>query len=123
MMILFFISRKMKEIREREHDYFNDRFIGTGNLRLNPLVGLQVSRGPLLIITVNLLNIKTIPLPEGLPQPVERYYRVVYGDEIPVITSAVLTGHATLRPFGPVFLPARFRFTHLAEKTIAIILK
>ncbi|GAP22011.1 DUF6544 family protein [Leptolinea tardivitalis] len=79
-------------------------------------VGLQVSPRPFADYHGKPAEIKTIPLPEGLPQPVERYYRVVYGDEIPVITSAVLTGHATLRPFGPVFLPARFRFTHLAGK-------
>ncbi len=59
-------------------------------------------------------EIKTIPLPAGLPKPVERYYRVVYGDQIPVIKSAVMTGRATMRPVGPFFLPARFRFTHTA---------
>jgi hypothetical protein len=31
-----------------------------------------------------------------------------------VITSAVVTGRALLRPAGPVFLPSRFRFTHIA---------
>lgn len=61
-------------------------------------------------------EIKSIPLPEGLPAPVERYYRLVYGDRIPVITSVILTGRAKLRPSGPFFLPARFRFTHVAGK-------
>lgn len=60
--------------------------------------------------------LETIPLPAGLPAPVERFYRVVYGEEIPVITSAVLTGRATMRPVGPVALPARFRFVHEAGK-------
>jgi hypothetical protein len=59
---------------------------------------------------------KTIPLPANLPRPVERFYRIVYGDQIPVITSAVLTGRAAMRPLGPFFLPARFRFTHIAGK-------
>lgn len=61
-------------------------------------------------------EIETIPLPAGLPSPVERYYRVLYGENIPVITSVVITGRAYLRPAGPVMLPARFRFTHAAGK-------
>ncbi|HUM68986.1 MAG TPA: hypothetical protein PLK31_09090 [Chloroflexota bacterium] len=57
--------------------------------------------------------LQTVPLPEGLPAPVERYVRQLYGDEIPVITSAVVSGRATIAPFG-FNLPARFRFTHEA---------
>ncbi len=53
-------------------------------------------------------------LPANLPAPVERFYRTVYGNEIPVIRSAVITGWADVRPVGPVSLPARFRFTHTA---------
>ncbi|MBN2004400.1 MAG: hypothetical protein JXA21_13680, partial [Anaerolineae bacterium] len=56
--------------------------------------------------------IETVPLPDGLPAPVERFYRQVYGDHVPVFTSAVLSGRATLRPVMafPAF-PSRFRFT------------
>lgn len=61
-------------------------------------------------------ELETIPLPAGLPAPVERFYRQVYGERVPVITSAVLTGRATMRPFGPISLPARFRFVHEAGK-------
>jgi hypothetical protein len=61
-------------------------------------------------------QVQSIPLPAGLPVPVERFYHAVYGDRIPVITSAVITGRATMRPVGPVSLPARFRFTHEAGK-------
>jgi len=59
--------------------------------------------------------IETVPLPDGLPAPVERFYRQVYGDHVPVLTSAVLSGRATLRPVMafPAF-PSRFRFTHIA---------
>ncbi len=56
---------------------------------------------------------QTIPLPTGLPQPVERFYRQTYGDQIPVYTSAVMTGRGTVRFMG-VTLPARMRFTHIA---------
>lgn len=57
---------------------------------------------------------KTQPLPAGLPAPVERFYRTVYGDAIPVIESAVLTGKMTMRPVGPINFPGRFRFVHRA---------
>ena len=57
----------------------------------------------------------TVPLPEGLPAPVERFYRAAYGDEVPVVHSVVITGRGKLRPFG-VWLPARYRFTHDAGR-------
>jgi len=60
-------------------------------------------------------ELKTIPLPAGLPAPVERFYRTVYGDEIPVIETAVLKGRASISPFG-VRLPARFVFVHNAGR-------
>lgn len=63
-------------------------------------------------------ELKTIPLPAGLPAPVERFYRTVYGDQIPVIESVVITGRATMRPMPiPVNFPARFRFTHIAGQS------
>ena len=55
-----------------------------------------------------------IPLPAGLPAPVERFYRTIYGDTIPVIELAVITGKVSARPAGPVALPGRFRIIHLA---------
>jgi hypothetical protein len=58
--------------------------------------------------------VETVALPAELPAPVERFYRTVYGDRIPVVTSAVLTGRARVRPAGPLDLPARYRFTHVA---------
>lgn len=57
-------------------------------------------------------ELKTIPLPEGLPAPVERFYRQVYGENVPVIESAVVSGRGRLRVKGITF-PARFRFTHV----------
>ena len=56
----------------------------------------------------------TIPLPEGLPTPVERFYREMYGENIPLITSAVITGRVSMRPVGGITFPGRFRFTHVA---------
>lgn len=57
----------------------------------------------------------TVALPEGLPAPVERFYRQLYGDEVPLIGSAVLTGRASMR-IGGITMPARFRFTHEAGR-------
>lgn len=57
--------------------------------------------------------LQTVPLPEDLPAPVARYFRQLYGDEVPVITSAVLSGKATIKPFG-FALPARIRFVYEA---------
>jgi hypothetical protein len=59
--------------------------------------------------------LQTIPLPAGLPAPVERFYKTVYGEEIPVIETAVLKGRAFMSPFG-VKLPSRFVFVHNAGK-------
>jgi hypothetical protein len=58
--------------------------------------------------------LRQIPLPAGLPAPVERFYRTIYGDTIPVIESAVISGKVSVRPAGPVTFPGRFRITHLA---------
>jgi hypothetical protein len=44
---------------------------------------------------------------------VDRYFRSVMGDQVPVINSAVITGRGRLRFSGLTF-PARFRFTHKA---------
>ena len=78
-------------------------------------LGLQVKPVPFPAISDASAAPKTIPLPPGLPAPVERFYRLTYGERIPVITSAIITGRATLRPIpgGPT-LPARFRFIHQA---------
>ena len=78
-------------------------------------LGLQVKPAPFPAISGTSAALQTIPLPSGLPAPVERFYRLTYGERIPVITSAIITGRATIRPVagGPTF-PARFRFIHQA---------
>lgn len=57
----------------------------------------------------------TVPLPDGLPAPVERFYRQLYGEDIPLIESAVVTGRGRMRISGLTF-PVRFRFTHDAGR-------
>ncbi len=78
--------------------------------------GLQIQPSPFSAFKSQPGKIDTVPLPQGLPAPVERFYRKIYGDDIPVVTSAVITGHAEVRPAGPLTFPARFRFTHVAGK-------
>lgn len=80
-------------------------------------LGLQIQPASFAAFPQKSGEIKTIPLPKGLPAPVERFYRKVYGENIPVINSAVITGRATMRPAGPITFPARFRFTHDAGKS------
>jgi hypothetical protein len=58
-------------------------------------------------------TLETVSLPDGLPAPVERFYRQVYGENVPVIESFVVTGRANMRIKG-ITCPARFRFTHIA---------
>lgn len=53
------------------------------------------------------------PLPKGLPAPVERFFRTVYGDQLPIVETVVITGRGRLKPFG-IWLPARFVFVHNA---------
>jgi hypothetical protein len=77
-------------------------------------IGFQIQFQPFPPFPQKTGAIRTVPLPAGLPAPVERFYRLVYGNEIPVIESAVITGRGRLRPFGPFYFPGRFRFTHIA---------
>jgi hypothetical protein len=79
-------------------------------------LGLQVQPAPFPPYPTPNAQLERVPLPEGLPAPVRRYYRAVFGGEtVPLVHSAVLTGRGTLR-FGPVVLPTRYRFTHEAGR-------
>lgn len=76
-------------------------------------LGLQIEPAPFPAFPEQALRLETTPLPDGLPAPVERFYRKIYGEKVPVIKSAVVTGRAQMRVRGITF-PARFRFTHIA---------
>lgn len=76
-------------------------------------LGLQRKPKPFLAFAQRTPALKTVPLREALPAPVERFYRKIYGENLPVIESAVISGRATLRVSGITF-PGRFRFTHNA---------
>ena len=74
-------------------------------------LGLQIRPVPFEPYPERTPALETVPLPDDLPAPVERFYRTVYGDEIPVIETAVIKGRAETSPFG-IRLPARFIFVH-----------
>jgi hypothetical protein len=76
-------------------------------------LGLRVKSRPFDPYPAHTSEAETVPLPDDLPAPVERFYRAVYGDQVPVIESAVISGRAQMRVFGIAF-PGRFRFTHIA---------
>jgi hypothetical protein len=78
-------------------------------------LGLQIKPRAFLPFPQTTPPLRTIPLPAGLPAPVERFYRTVYGASVPVIETAVIKGRAEISPFG-VNLPARFVFVHNAGK-------
>jgi hypothetical protein len=78
-------------------------------------LGLQIRPNAFSAYSEKTPALRTIPLPAGLPVPVERFYHTVYGDEIPVLESAVIKGRAVIAPFG-VKMPARFLFVHVAGK-------
>lgn len=78
-------------------------------------LGLHVKPKPYEPYPERTPELKTAPLPAGLPEPVDRFYRTVYGNKIPVIETAVIKGRAELSPFGPK-MPARFVFVHNAGK-------
>ncbi len=58
-------------------------------------------------------GVNAVPLPPGLPAPVDRFYRQAFGSSVPVVTAAVIVGRGWLRLFG-LRWPMRFRFVHEA---------
>jgi hypothetical protein len=79
------------------------------------LVGLRVPPAAFAPVPRPATPPETVPIPAGLPAPVERFIRQTYGDRVPVVKTAVVTGEGTMRVGGIAF-PARFRFTHLPGK-------
>lgn len=74
-------------------------------------IGLKVQPRSFTPLAVKTTAPQTMPIPAGLPAPVERFYHQVYGESVPIIESGVITGKATLRINGITF-PGRFRFTY-----------
>ena len=79
-------------------------------------LGLQIKPQAFPAYPENAGQLKTVPLPAGLPAPVERFYRTVYGGEIPVIETVVIQGRGIMKPFMNIPVPTRFVFVHTAGK-------
>lgn len=78
-------------------------------------LGLQIRPRPFPPYAERSADLKTTALPPGLPAPVERFYRALYGEEIPVIETVVVSGRGAMR-LGALRVPIRFRFTHEAGR-------
>lgn len=78
-------------------------------------IGTKINPKPFSPYSHNNQNSGSFPIPDDLPEPVDKFYKTLYGEDIPVIDSFILTGRGNLR-FQGVRLPARLRFTHDAGK-------
>jgi hypothetical protein len=76
-------------------------------------LGLRVEPTPFPEPPVEAGDVETMAVPDGLPAPVDRFYRTLYGDRVPVVESAVISGRGQMRVSGITF-PARFRFSHVS---------
>lgn len=79
-------------------------------------LGIQIRPEPFSRFSQDEYPVKTTSLPGGLPPPVERFYSIIYGDEIPLIETVVILGRGVLKPFMNIPVPARFVFVHNAGK-------
>ena len=59
-------------------------------------LGLKIQPKPFPKFSGESSQLENISLPDDLPAPVERFYRQVYGDQIPVIEAQKLTRPASL---------------------------
>ena len=74
--------------------------------------GLRFEPDPLPDPDLEARPVDTVPVPHELPAPVARFYEELYGDRMPVVDSAVISGRGHMRIAGMTF-PARFRFSHV----------
>ena len=69
-------------------------------LGLLTCIGLRVRPGPLPPVGLTAAPLEPVPLEDGLPEPVERFYRALYGETVPVIRSAVISAEAPCESTG-----------------------
>lgn len=88
---------------------------GTVALVLVGWLGLRVPPRPFPEVTTGPDGPSTVALPDDLPAPVARFYQELYGERLPVVETAVITGRGTMRVAG-ITLPVRFRFSHVVGR-------
>lgn len=86
--------------------------VGAGAVAAIAWIGLHVAPRPLPEAPVEPGATATTALPTELPPPVRRFYTELYGDRVPVVDTAVISGRGDLRISGITF-PARWRFSHV----------
>jgi len=77
------------------------------------LIGLRIQPRPLAPVALKAGSVETVALPHGLPEPATRFYETLYGQQVPLVESVIISGRATMRING-IRMPARYRFTHQA---------
>ncbi|MCA9955031.1 MAG: hypothetical protein KC434_09945 [Anaerolineales bacterium] len=75
------------------------------------IVGLRQQPWPFPAYPQTSQPLNTVAIPENLPAPVTRYFETVLGNKVPVVETAVVTGHGQLR-FNGITFPHRLRFTY-----------
>ncbi|WP_205745654.1 DUF6544 family protein [Egibacter rhizosphaerae] len=88
---------------------------GVGAVVAAGWIGLQVQSAPLPPPDLAPAEVSTIAMPDDLPEPVARFCTTLYGDAVPVVDSAVISGRGELRIAGITF-PARYRFSHVTGR-------
>ncbi len=78
-------------------------------------LGLQVQPRPLPPFSGRAAQAEFTAVPGDLPAPVSRFYDRVYGEEMPQISSMVISGRGTMRING-ITMPVRWRFSHQSGK-------
>jgi hypothetical protein len=84
-------------------------------LALFVVFGFRTIPAPFPLYRAPASPVTTQPIPDGLPEPVERFIRYTYGDGVPVYHSAVISGRGSVRFMG-VTMPARLRFSHIPTR-------
>ncbi len=79
-------------------------------------LGLSIKPKPFSSLAASKGSANKISIPDSLPSPVKKFYSQIYGSEMPIVESAIISGRAKMRIMGITF-PARFRFLHKAGKS------
>ncbi len=78
-------------------------------------LGLRGEPAPLPTPSLTGSPTTVVALPPDLPAPVARFYRALYGQQVPVVDTVVVSGRGTMRIQGITF-PSRYRFSHLTGR-------
>lgn len=78
-------------------------------------LGLQIKPEPFPPRPQRTGQLDTVGMPDGLPEPVERHFRTVFGERVPEIETAVVRARADFKVKG-LWTPMRFESYHAAGR-------